>query len=104
MAEMQCPVCGRLREIRKERVSEWILRWDESQWSSPEWRRFIAGLIRDSDIAQEKLSELEPLCEKQEKYIDYLEKHLELLQKTLELAEKFTPRPIILHKDGEVIT
>lgn len=88
----------------KERNSDWIRRWDDSQWNSAEWRALLINILHDAEIAQDKLSELEPLCERQEKYIDYLEKHLELLQKTLELAEKFTPRPIILHKDGEVIT
>ena len=103
MADSKCPVCGNMSEIKKEKIVDWIKQWDESQWSSKEWRRYLLDIIRDSDIAQEKLSKIEPLYEEQEKYIKYLERQLELLQKTLDVVEKLTPRPIILSERSEVI-
>lgn len=103
MAESKCPVCGNMAEIKKEKIVDWIKRWDEAQWSSKEWRAYLLDIIRNSDIAQEKLSKIEPLYEEQEKYIKYLERQLELLQKTLDVVEKLTPRPIILSERSEVI-
>lgn len=90
-------------EFKRERTSEWMERWGENEWGSTEWRQFIITLVRDAEIAQDKLNKIEPLYEEQEKYIKYLERQLELLQKTLDIAEKFTPRPIILPGSSEVI-
>ena len=92
-----------MAKIERERTSEWINQWDESQWSSREWRQYLVSIICDGDIAQEKLSKIEPLYEEQEKYIKLLERQLELLQKTLDIVEKFTPHPIILSERSEVI-
>lgn len=102
MADSKCPVCGN-EGVEKERIVDWINRWDESQWSSREWRQYLISLIVDGDIARQKLSEIEPLCEKQDKYIKELERQLGLLQKTLDIVEKLTPRPIILSERSEVI-
>lgn len=103
MAEKICPVCGNKTEIRKERLVEWIRRWDESQWSSSEWRKYLLDIISDSDVAQDKLSEIEPIYEEQAKYIKNLERQIELLQKTLDLAEKLAPRPIMIPGNSEVM-
>ena len=89
-------------EMKRERTSEWMARWGENEWGSAEWRQFIITLVRDDEITQAKLNEIEPLYEEQGKYIKYLERQLELLQKTLDIAEKFS-RPIILPGDREVI-
>lgn len=74
-----------------ERLSEWVERWGESQWNSAEWRDFLLRCLRDWEIAEDRLSEIEPIYEKQIKYIVTLERQIELLQKTLDLAEKFAP-------------
>lgn len=88
-----------MEEIKFERFSEQVQRWDESQWNAKEWRQYLFSVLRDGEKALDKVSELEPLCESQGKYIKYLERQLELLQKTLDIAEKFT-RPIVLPGDG----
>lgn len=90
-----------MSEVKRERISEWAKRWDDSEWNSQEWRAFVVSLLRDGEEAMEKLNKIEPLYEEQEKYIKYLERQLELLQKTLDIAEKFS-RPIILPGDSEV--
>ncbi len=91
-----------MTEKIRERNSEWAQRWSEHEWGSSEWRQFIIALIREGEIAQDKLNEIEPLYKEQERYIKYLERQIELLQKTLDIAEKFS-RPIILPGDREVI-
>ena len=94
MADNKCPVCSRV--IKQERLSEWVNQWDEAQWKAPEFRAFIVEQLRDYEIEREKLEEIMPIYEKQEKYIQTLERQIELLQKTLDLAERFAPRPIIM--------
>lgn len=89
-----------MAEVKSERMSELVERWDESQWNSVEWREFLIGYLRNGEIAQDRLSEIEPIYEKQIKYIVTLERQIELLQKTLDLAEKFAPRPIFIHSSG----
>ena len=89
-------------EFKKERTSEWMEKWDENEWGSAEWRRFVISLIRDGEIAQDKLNVIEPIYEEQGKYIKNLERQLELLQKTLDIAEKFYCHRI-LPGDSEVI-
>lgn len=91
-----------MAEKRIERNSEWVQRWSEHEWGSAEWRQFIISLIREGEIAQDKLNEIEPLYKEQERYIKHLEKQLELLQKTLDIAEKYS-RPIILPGNGGVL-
>lgn len=97
MAENKCPVCD--REIKQATTAEWVSRWDEEQWRSPEFRRFLISELEDAQKDREKLAEILPLYENQQKYIETLERQIELLQKTLDLAEKFTPRPILLRGD-----
>ena len=86
-------------EVRRERNSEWVQRWDETQWGSAEWRQYLISLIRDGEIAQDRLHEIEPLYEAQDRHIKNLERQLELLQKTLDIAEKYS-RPIIIPRDS----
>lgn len=102
MAENKCRVCGNVAEIKKERISEWVERWDESQWRSNKWREYLVKLLRNGDAVQDKLSKIEPLYEEQEKYIKYLERQVELLQKTLDIVEKITS-PIVPTGNSEVI-
>ena len=90
-------------EMKRERTSEWMERWGENEWGSTEFRQFILNLVRDAEITQDKLNEIEPLYEEQGKYIKCLERQLELLQKTLDLVEKFAPRTIIFPGSSEVI-
>ena len=90
-------------EFKRERISECVERWDDSEWNSKEMRTFLISVLRDVADAQDKLNKIEPLYEEQGKYIKYLERQLELLQKTLDIAEKFTPRPVILPVSSEVI-
>ena len=101
MAENKCPVCS--REIKQATTAEWVSRWGEEQWRSLEFRRFLIDELEDAQKDREKLAEILPLYENQQKYIETLERQIELLQKTLDLAEKFAPRPIFTHVDGEVI-
>lgn len=101
MAEINCPVCN--THIKTERFSEWMSRWGENEWSSPEWRQFLICEIEDGYKVRDKLAEIEPIYEKQALYIKELERQLELLQKTLDLAEKFTPRPLVIPGVSEVI-
>lgn len=75
-------------ETKTERVSEWVARWDDAQWNSKEFRQYLISLLRDGDEAHDKLREIEPIYEKQAKYIECLERQLELLQKTLDIIEK----------------
>lgn len=102
MAEIKCPVCEKM--IKQERISEWMRRWGEDEWSSHEWRQFLICEIKDGQKAKDKLAEIEPLYEKQTLYIKDLERQLELLQKTLDLAEKFSPRPIFISSEGGKIS
>ena len=90
-------------EMKRERTSEWMERWGENEWGSTEFRQFILNLVRDAEITQDKLNEIEPLYEEQGKYIKCLERQLELLQKTLDLVEKFAPRTIIFPGSSELI-
>lgn len=89
-------------EIIREKNSQWVKRWDESQWNSPEWRRFVISLIEDGEVAMDELKEIKPIYEEQVRYIKLLERQLELLQKTLDLAEKLAPRPIFIPGSSEV--
>lgn len=100
MADIKCPVCEKM--IKRERFSEWVSRWGEDEWSSPEWRRFLICEIEDGQKLKDKLAEIEPIYEKQALYIKDLERQLELLQKTLEIVEKFS-RPIVIPGDKGVI-
>jgi hypothetical protein len=101
MAEINCPVCN--THIKTEAFSDWVKRWDESQWNSPEWRQFLIGEIEDFYATRDKLNKIEMLYEAQAEYVKTLERQIELLQKTLDLAEKFTPRPLVIPGVSEVI-
>jgi hypothetical protein len=93
-------------EYNNERFFEYVERWEEDEWGSPEWRRFLISHLSDLEIDNEKLTQkldaIMPVYEKQADYIKSLERQLELLQKTLDLIEKYNPRYVI-SKDGEVI-
>lgn len=90
-------------KVKKERLSKWIERWDESQWNSIEMRTYLISVIRDGEEVSDKLSKIEPLYEEQERYIKLLERQLELLQKTLDLAEKLAPRLVCIPGSSEVV-
>jgi hypothetical protein len=92
MLENKCPVCGFTTKVEREDISEWVSRWDESQWSSREWRQYLISTIRDGVDAQKELSEIKSLYEGQVTYIKHLEMQLDLLQKTLDVVAKNIPR------------
>ena len=91
MAENKCPICQ--KTIEEVKFSDWIKRWGADQWNSPELRRLLISEVEDVRCLRDKIAELEPLCEKQARYIKELEKQLELLQRTLDIMDRIAPIP-----------
>jgi Fic family protein len=97
-----------MAEVKRESLSEWLERWDESQWGSQEWRGYLKSLLADCEAKMDRLSRLEQSCDKQkaeikslEKQNELLQRQLELLQKTLDVVERAS-RPIVIPDTEEV--
>ena len=85
-----------LEPIKDERFWQWVERWEESEFSSPEYISLLLKQLRDFEEDHYKLKKIESLYKEQADYIKKLERQMELLQKTLELAEKFAPRVLMM--------
>ena len=96
-------------EMKKERFSDYVRKWDNNQWASAEWRQFLISSLCEHEDLAEKHAETEKLCESQkniieslEQQINTLERQLNLLHKTLDIVERVS-RPVVIPVNSEVI-